>query len=222
MARYAWLQQAMPDPYQGWPEDEDNFIRTTEKLQALPAGSHVCVWTCENASEQTMLSYIAYLLRDKRSDISVVNTAHAYQQLFARPNIQYEVLHTGELPPEKLEVIYESGCGTCLSDHEREHLEQGWLQLAATPEPLRIWRNGRIHSLPEDYYDPYMIKHAKRLGNKREFMKASRIIGEVLGHLDQYLGNAFLEYRLRSLVQQGVFEAEGSLAAMRLYRVKLR
>lgn len=53
-------------------------------------------------------------------------------------------------------------------------------------------------------------------------MKSARLIGEVIGHLDQYMGDAFFEYRLRKLIEKGVFEMEGNLKAMRYYSVRLK
>ena len=107
--------------------------------------------------------------------------------------------------------------------------EEGWLALADSKETLRIWRNGRIKSVREDYYDQYMINMAKKLQIERErvqepekFMKSARLIGEVIGHLDQYMGDGFFEYRLRKLIGKGVFEMEGNLKAMRYYGVRLK
>lgn len=45
---------------------------------------------------------------------------------------------------------------------------------------------------------------------------------DVFGHLEQYVGDEFLEYRLRRLIEKGIFEMEGSLKAMRCYSIKLR
>ena len=92
-------------------------------------------------------------------------------------------------------------------------------------ETLRIWKNGRIQSVPEDYYDQYIIQRAKYLHRKPELnglMKSARLIGDVLGHLEQYVGDSFVEYRLRMLIDAGVFEWEGSLRAMRFYSVRLK
>ena len=69
-----------------------------------------------------------------------------------------------------------------------------------------------------------IIKRAKNLHGKKKsnkFMKSARVIGEVLGHLDQYVGDSFLEYRLKKLIEKGIFESEGSLEAMRFYSVRL-
>ena len=41
-------------------------------------------------------------------------------------------------------------------------------------------------------------------------MLSARLIGEVLGHLNQYVGDDFIEYRVRTLVRQGIFEVKGN------------
>lgn len=53
------------------------------------------------------------------------------------------------------------GQGRVLTDHDKEDYENEWLSLSDTLETLRIWRNGRIVSVPEDYYDPFIIRKAK-------------------------------------------------------------
>ena len=70
-----------------------------------------------------------------------------------------------------------------------------------------------------------IVKRAKKLHGKKktnEFMKSARLIGEVLGHLDQYVGDSFLEYRLKMMIEEGIFESEGNLQAMRFYSVRLK
>lgn len=62
--------------------------------------------------------------------------------------------------------------------------------------------------------------HAKQ--KEKEFIKSGRIIGDVYGQIDTSVGDAFLEYRLRSLVYEGVFEIKGIPKGMRYYSVKLK
>lgn len=56
----------------------------------------------------------------------------------------------------------------------------------------------------------------------KDFMKSARVIGEVIGNLNQYIGDQFVEYRVRHLIMNGVFEIVGIPKAMRFYSVKLR
>jgi len=44
----------------------------------------------------------------------------------------------------------------------------------------------------------------------------------VIGNLEQHLGDEFLEYRLKKLIEKGIFEVEGTMEAMRFYSIKLK
>jgi hypothetical protein len=197
-----------------------------DQIATIPTGEDVTIWVADNAHEHTGLCYTFFLLKDKDIDIHIINSTQLHNENFKQKDIIYTVLHTGEVSPEKLQIIYQqSKQQPPLTQHEREDFEKEWLSLSASQETLRIWRNGRIHSVPEDYYDEYMIKRAKKLHGKtktKEWMKSARLIGDALGHLDQYVGDSFLEYRLKKLIEADVFEWEGSLEAMRYYSVRLR
>lgn len=223
-SRFEWMKNCISNEYNEFPNYQRKFEKTIHQLKSIPEGVHLTIWTADNAHEQTGLQYVVHLLKGKNVDITVINTTKAYDVLFQVKKVKYVLLHTGEIPPEKLQVIYEQDSGTFFTDHDREDLEQEWMSLSGSQETLRIWRNGRIQCVPEDYYDEFIIKKAKKLHSKqrpKEFMKSARLIGEVLGHLDQYVGDAFLEYRLRKLIEKNVFEVEGNLEAMRFYSVKL-
>ena len=49
----------------------------------------------------------------------------------------------------------------------------------------------------------------------------ARLVGELYGHIFQYIGDSFLEYRVRKLIEKGTFIYEESLEAMRNYKIKL-
>jgi len=223
-SRFEWIGKYMNDEFGEYTDYTGSFNKTLHQINSIPEGEHVTIWASNSAHEQTGLRFVVYLLKERNIDMTVINTTEEYDKLFRVKKVKYTLLHTGEIPPEKLQHIYEHGSGKFLTDHDRESYEKEWLSLAETRETLRIWRNGRIQSVPEDYYDEFIIKKAKKLHGKRktkDFMKSARLIGEVLGHLDQYVGDTFLEYRLKKLIEAGVFEFEGSLEAMRFYSVRL-
>ncbi|WP_449623099.1 DUF1835 domain-containing protein [Robertmurraya sp. Marseille-Q9965] len=223
-SRFEWMKKSLTDENGELYEYEQRFAKTIRQINTLPNGAHITIWTSDNAHEQTGLRFAVYLLKDKNIDITMINTTKAYEDLFQVKKVKYTPLHTGEILHEKLQLIFEQGNGKYLTDHDREALEKEWLTLSADHETLRIWRNERIHSVPDDYYDEFIISKAKKLHRKqkkKDFMKSARLIGEVLGHLDQYVGDVFLEYRLRKLIEKGVFVKEGSLEAMRYYSIKL-
>ncbi|QNB47817.1 DUF1835 domain-containing protein [Thermanaerosceptrum fracticalcis] len=225
-ARFDWMKNILNNEYDEFDEYKSGFLKAINQIACIPEGEPITIWIAENSHEQTGLRYVLYLLKGRTNEVKVINTTKLYAELFSQPNIKCVVLHTGEISPEKLQIIYEETKEKHpLSHLEREQFEQEWLNLADNREVLRIWQNGRIQSVPEDYYDQYIINRAKQLHKKlktQEFMKSARLIGEVLGHLEQYVGDEFLEYRLKKLIEKGVFEVEGSMEAMRLYSVRLK
>lgn len=155
-----------------------------------------------------------------------MDTSQQYKNQFDIPDTDWYPLHTGEITSEKLRIIYEKRRKVSpVSQEVRKKLEEEWQELSSTQEVLRIWENKGIRSVDETYYDDYIINKAKKLHKERksnDFMKSARLIGEVIGHLDQYIGDEYFEYRVRCLIINGVFELEGVPKAMRFYSVKLK
>lgn len=88
---------------------------------------------------------------------------------------------------------------------------------------LRIWRDDAVVEVPADSYDQYLLEKLdllqSRAGNDG-FLRAARLIGEAIGHCDQTIGDDYFEYRLRTLIYDGVLEIKGVPAAMRYYSVR--
>ncbi|AMA74174.1 DUF1835 domain-containing protein [Aneurinibacillus thermoaerophilus] len=202
-----------------------HFQTALNEIYSIPSDVPVTIWTGENAHEQTGLRFVLYLLREKINTITIINTAEAYKQHFNRQDTRS--LYTGEISTERLQTIYDEIDRLIqpLTIQNRDRLVEEWLRLADTREVLRIWKNGCVESVTEEWCDSYIIQAAQKFHNKQKqknFMKAARVIGEALGSLEQYVGDEFLEYRLRMLISQNVFEAIGSLEAMRYYSVRLQ
>ncbi|WP_235860243.1 DUF1835 domain-containing protein [Rossellomorea aquimaris] len=222
--RYEWLENhinmddEMLDSYQ------DNFKHTVSEINAIPSDTPIIIWSGENAHEQTALRYVLYLLKEKTNDIFVMDTTTNYKNQFGVPETEFFPLHTGEISPDKLTLIYEKDRKhNSLTHTDRNKFQQEWVQLSSKQEVLRIWKDKKIESVEESYYDDLIIDTARKIHieNNNEFIKSARLIGEVMGRLNQYVGDPFFEYRLRHLLMNGMFEIEGVPKA-RYYSVKLR
>lgn len=223
--RFAWLEQHMTDRFNELPDYRQSFETAFEQLQSIPEGYPITIWLAENAYEQTGLRFILYLLKGRSNAITTINTSHYYSELFNTENVSYFISHTGEIAADRLRVIYEqSKHDTPLNDSERTVLEQEWLTLASSHEVLRIYQDEKIESVSIDHYDSFIVNIARQLQRERgpeEFMPAMRLIGEVFGNLEQYVGDDFLEFRVRALVQDGIFEMDGNFEGMRFYSIRL-
>lgn len=225
-SRYEWLRDHLNYPNDFIEEEyESRFSKTLAEIDGIPAHVPIVIWTAENADEQTGMRYLLYLLREKSNDVFLINTTIAFQELFNTSEYQYYYFHTGEVQPEKLNTIYQEKLKKPLAIEERIQFEKEWIALSKTTGIVRIWEGNKIQNVNENYFDDLIVSTAQKLHAKqkeKEFIKSGRIIGDVYGQIDTSVSDAFLEYRLRSLVYEGVFEIKGIPKGMRYYSVKLR
>lgn len=220
LARKKWLVNNLT-AYENYFEEEylPRFLKTIEELHTIPIETPITIWKADNAHEHVGLCFVMAQLKDKKN-IRVMNTSEASKEILKR---EYAIRGTGELSPESLALIQNSFLElTYLTEEDRMQYEHEWESLSKSTEFLRVWRDNEVRSVQEDYFDQFIIECAKSIGADREFLKAPRVIGEALGHVEQLVGDTFLEYRLKELIKQEVFEFEGSLDEMRFYSVKLR
>ncbi|MFP7296862.1 DUF1835 domain-containing protein [Neobacillus niacini] len=224
--RYEWLRDHLNDQDDFFEKEYTHrFLDTHSEIDAIPDHVPIIIWTGENANEQTGLCYLLYLLKGKTNSIYLFNTTISYQELFNTSEYRYFYYYTGEVNPEKLKVIYQEKLYKPLSVQERNQFEKDWISLSQSKGLVRIWENNKLKTVNEDYFDEMIVTAAHHLHSKqkeKDFLKSARIIGEVLGQLDHNVGDTFLEYRLRSLIYQGIFEIKGIPKGMRYYSVKLR
>ncbi|UHA73611.1 DUF1835 domain-containing protein [Paenibacillus sp. 481] len=197
----------------------------TQRLRRLPEHIEVVIWCGDNAHEQVGLRLVLYLLRQQTNNVHVIHATRAFPTLFNTPDVSYDVRHVGEIGPDKLKAIWEQYRGEpTLTKEQREQLAVEWESLAERCEHLRMWKDKQIVHTTVDELDAIIIEVAKRLHFYQEykgFIKSARLIGEVIGESDQYIGDIFLQYRLRSLIESGIFDVEGDMTHMRTYSVRL-
>ena len=225
--RYEWLRTHINIDDEVLFNYEDHFKQTILNIEQTPSHHPIIIWAGENAHEQTGLRFVLYLLKKKTNDILIINTNEAYKTHLDRPEIDFTPRNMGELSSEQLKQIYENEKNDhALTQTERKAFEQQWEQLGDEgKEILRIWESNKIMSVPETFYDEYIINTVKKFhrNNKHnDFIKSARIIGEVIGHLNQYVGDQFIEYRIIRLIMNGVLDMKGVPTAMRYYSIKLR
>ncbi|KAB2330652.1 DUF1835 domain-containing protein [Bacillus mesophilum] len=218
--RANWMLTAFPYDEEDW--RISGYEKNLHEITAINENQPITIWCSNSAHEQTALRFVLFLLKERKNQIQVINAADLHEALFKKKDIEYQVLHTGEIPPEKLQIIYEKNNGKNLTKQDRETLEQEWLSLAETKTCLRISIEGMIVSADEAYFDKEIIETARELGMLDEFKKSARLIGQVLGECEQHIGDSFIEYRLRKLIEKDIFEVKGSLKAMRFYSVRLK
>ncbi|WHY87188.1 DUF1835 domain-containing protein [Neobacillus novalis] len=223
--RNEWLNENINSGHAEY-ERENNFTNTLLELEDLPANAPIYIWYANNGGEQTGIRFILHLLREKANQIFLMNTTELYQQWLASNEEIRSIVHTDELDPEQLTFLFEKNkAANPLSQEERIQFQREWEVLAESKGVLRLWQNGAVTEVPEQYYDLLIINTIEQLHREQEakdFIRTGRVIGEILHHMYESVGDSYLEYRIRHLVYSGVLELKGIPKSMRHYSVKLR
>lgn len=220
---FTWVKSSF---HYAWGYSEDNQIvyqQSLQKLLEIEDGQQVTIWTCENATEQIGLRICCYLLKGKKIDLSIVNTFDAMKDYTKYKDVEIDILQTGECNAEQLAYFYKNLL-VPISLKNRNALEQEGQRLLQSLSSTRSWRQGKIINELETRDDPFILDCAKRIHDQRQnqdFIIATRVIGEVIGNSEEYLSDAWIEYRIRSLIDAGQLLYEGNLESMRMYKIKV-
>lgn len=202
------------------------FHKTILEVKNIKEQAHIIIWAGENANEQTAQRFVLSLLQHKTNDIFLINPLEYNKEIASKSDAEDHAIHTGEFTSEELQVIYQkNNWKQPLTKSARLKYINEWKKISQQNKNLRVWADKKIDSVGEDYYDNYIIKTAKLLHkeqNNADFIKSARLIGEIIGNLNQRIGDIYFEYRLIRLVLKGIFELEGVPKAMRYYSVKLQ
>ncbi|GEK31098.1 hypothetical protein KZO01_14070 [Kurthia zopfii] len=199
-------------------EDEESFsyekncMNNIEKLSTIPATHPIYIWAGENAHEQTALMFILDQLKHHSNEIIWVN-----------PNKLYDVRYTGEVYSEQLNTLLkDENSQTLLSKDVLHEFEKQWEKLTENESMLRIWEDGKVKTVQVSYFDEFILEMVKEAGGEGDFILAARAVGEVIGNLEQYIGDRFIEYRIIQLALSGKLALQGVPKGMRYFKVKTK
>ncbi|MEH7346962.1 DUF1835 domain-containing protein [Bacillus sp. JJ1532] len=225
--RFQWFKEHYRDDFNDLEEYKQGLLKAIEKIKGITPYQQIIIWTCENAAEQIGLRIVLYLLQNKVNEVFELNTFKAFHELYTYPMLEEEQYPrtSGELAPEKLLQFYEQFELRPMNCAKRHALLDEGRNLLLSESLLRTWENEELWHSDVERDDDSIIQCAKKLHKeqgKHDYMKAARLIGEVIGHMQQYTGDQWIDYRLRDLIAKEIFAYRGDLSAMRLYEVKLK
>ncbi|MCZ8523287.1 DUF1835 domain-containing protein [Paenibacillus caseinilyticus] len=223
--RWCMLHINMDDRDEYLFRGEEYFREMKGGLEGVPPSLPITIWAGANAHEQAGLRFALYLLRGRGSPVSVIDTTAAYARLYhSAPGCGRR--RTGEINSEDLKAIWNAQtAGRELTAEEKNRMASEWLELSGRKTALRIWQEGRMMEVREDYYDRVLtavVESIHRDRGNQDWIKSARVVGEMIGHLEQDIGDDYPEYRLRHLIYNGTLEIEGVPRGMRYYSVRLK
>lgn len=224
-ARSDWFRNHIVGGADAYTFYEDDYLKVLRQIQQIPEQAQVVIWTSDNATEQLGMRHALYLLSNRPNAVAVNDACLICEQLHDQPGIVIKYRHSGEIAPDKLGRALRQTVDSLqtMTEEEIERLRLEWQHISEGSHALRVWKAGKVVEVAANVYDDYLLNKLDILQQDRgsgNFLKAARVIGEAIGNCDQYISDAYFEYRLRTLIYDGVLEIQGVPAAMRYYSVR--
>ncbi|MCY6484208.1 DUF3658 domain-containing protein [Clostridium aestuarii] len=211
--RVQWFKQMFIETVElEFIKEIDKEIEENYNLElSIPEDGKIIVWHGDNVIEQTALRYLAN--RFKNNEIYEISVSKSVEKEFNGE--KYKARATGECNPEEIGKALENI--SLIKEDTKQMFMDEWNELRKSKSTLRILKDGKIINVDESYYDADILEYTPN-----EFMKAARVIGTVMGMSQQVVGDTFIDYRLRKLIEAGKIEYRGKLRSMREFDIKIK
>jgi hypothetical protein len=189
---------------------EKEFADTYESIKNIDENAKIIIWHGENTRNQVGLRYLSTILKNK--EVYEINVSDSY---IGDYNGNYYVPRDfAECPPEEINKFVLTMKKIKVEKWNR--FMNDWENLRKSKEYLRILEDGEIIGVDESYYDQEILSNCTF-----NFKRAARIIGATMGKSDQSVGDTFIDYRVRKLIESRKIEYRGKLQTMRDFEIRL-
>lgn len=166
--------------------------------------ARIVVWCGANADEQILLRAVCANSLDLPLmivNICTMNSAYANRSAIGASTVE--------------ELLAAERNAVLLSADARKKLSADWENLVRRHHMLHIFLDGDVIGVDETFFDPMLTDLCPE-----EFGSAARLVGEVMGQSQIQIGDTFLDYRLRNLINKGIIEARNSDKQLRFMQVR--
>ena len=187
----------------------DDFLKL---LMTAKNGEPIRVWKSNTPFSACAFAFLCDALRNIECKISIILMPEYWK---TSDNTIQSCTDWGELSPGQFYRFL--SLEREISDIEKRLQSRLWNDLKAENAPLRALVNGKLISVPEDFYDHIIIKNIPN----REFVMA-QLIGTILGKYSLGVGDGWYALRIKKMIAENKLEIVGDKDASHPYGKILR
>lgn len=168
----------------------------TKLIDAAKKRKVIRIWKSNTPFSTCGFAFVCNQLESIQCEISVV-PLDSFQIKQENNFISYT--HWGEVDPT--EYHYFLAKKIKLSETDKRYQAKLWRNLKAENSLLRAVVNGKLISVPENFYDPLLLKILLKNFSNKEFV-VSKLIASVLGEYPNGVSDGWYLYRINQLIEE--------------------
>lgn len=178
-------------------KEREQFFQNQRKdmeklLSAANNGTPIRIWKSSAPYSTCGIYFVCNILRNIDCKISVVSLPE-YKQISENEIVAYS--NWGEVEPGKFYQFLP--LERQLSKIEKQVCSDHWSDLTVQNSPLRAIVNGRLISVPEDFYDYVITKNLP----EDDFVMA-RLIGKLIGEYNLGVSDSWYALRIDNMIEE--------------------
>lgn len=213
--RIKWLNEVLgeDDTYSFKDEELHQYYSSFKNgISKINCADTVYLWYGNSGNEVCAMLYTLELLKGKTTNLYIINVSDVIYKNSCGEVFSYKTV--GEIAVEKLQsFIY---LKRKVEPKEYEDLMKQWELLKKDNSLIRIFKNGKVESVNEDYFDIDILKYTER-----EFNRAARTVGTVLGLSETPISDFYIFWRVKKLIKAGLLGFRGKFGVMREMEIKI-
>lgn len=195
----------------GLVDDQALVARLREAMDADPA-QLLWIWAAQNKHDVSGYYWLMSQLKDYQGRVFIL-----YLNNLPFLNEKGQLFYPqwlSQIPPR--EFLKARKLARPITPSEFEVDPDEWMKLCRENRMVRLLEGGKkLVQQDEDYYDAELKKFVTG-----DWQKASKLISQFLHKAKETTGDAYLLWRLKQLLQSGIFDVQGDIKAMRDFEVK--
>jgi hypothetical protein len=213
-----WKNVLAGGDYDGRVDTEEvNDVKTAAELVGRMRRNEeeqIWIWAAQNKHDVSGYYWLLHYLKEFQGRVMILylNNLPFFND---KKQIFYpEWLH--EIPPA--EFLKAKKLAREITPSEFEVDPDEWTKLSNESKGVRILEGGKkLAQHDYDYYDAELKKYVTK-----DWQKASKIIHQFLSKAKQTTGDAYILWRLKTIIAQDVFDVQGKVGNMKDFEVKLK
>jgi len=194
-------------------DDRATVDQLKERLNADPQ-EFAWIWAAQNKHDVSSYYWLMSQLKDYQGRIFILYLNNL-PFINEKGHIFYPV-NLSEIPAREFLKARKLARPITLSEFEIDPDE--WSRLSNEDKGVRILEGGKkLTQYGYEYYDDELKKFITG-----DWVKASKLINQFLNKGKQTTGDAYVLWRLKKLVADGVIEAQGELKGMKDFEIKMK
>ncbi|GGD60985.1 DUF1835 domain-containing protein [Paenibacillus nasutitermitis] len=224
--RMLWLMERFSDYHLNSVINQEHQIgQMIETIARIPEHKSITIWCGDNAHDQVGMRFALYLLREREQPVRIVNVSEICKEMPLYIEEQVPPYAQGLIVIDIYrEIVKRYNDIMLVEPSRRRRYELEWLEISGQAHMLRLWQDGEIKGSGVDELDGVILGAITKLHEEKNgggFVKAGSVVNKVFEISNQLVGFQFIEYRIWTLISDGILAFKGLPGAMHQYSIRI-